>query len=72
MEQRMMQGNELQIASQNETVLNKNVRDLNLVVSKNTSPKGGITELLAHSWDSSLFGSAHPTAVICACVYFPC
>lgn len=35
-----MQGNDPQRASQSQIALDKNVRDLNLVVSKKTSPKG--------------------------------
>lgn len=38
--ERTMQGNDPQRASQSQIALDKNVRDLNLVISKKTSPKG--------------------------------
>lgn len=52
MEQRDDTENDMQTASQNQTVLNKNVRHFNLIVLKKTSPKGGITELLGQGWNT--------------------
>lgn len=47
----MMKGNDTPIASQSQIVLNKNVRNLNVIVwgRKKDKSKEGITKLLAHS-----------------------